>query len=427
MSSQAQSTPASADVTVTSPVPALTPVPELLRSAQPEVQQIAGKESPAVFDAGDPSGEMAASLPEEPWRIKVLARDPYRTQTALPQQRKTLPWRMGDVSRLKNDSPEGMMRYIAMHCDGLWGQMAERAIRDVARIEQMAEEAGVQPGQCWTLQVDEEARARMRGQEEERRIRAQAEREAFLQRQMELLEKAGRAPRCEYLYSDGSGCKAPQNKGERWCHSHARMMSYRPDRLELVPMEDENAVELNLWRVQNALLRGAITERMAALMLYSIAIGAPGVKRVKKPGRRRGPGDLVIGRSGDRKGKNRVRRRSAQKGADQEKALAAKETHSARFSRSGQGSQCEGKASQPQMNANPGVAQDKSLFSGVDGGPGASGHRKSKTLARHRPAQKDADQERVLSRKDTKADDGRDRPRRNLRRDDVRNSRSRRK
>jgi hypothetical protein len=163
--------------------------------------------------------------------------------------------------------------------------MAERALRDTEKAERMAREAGWQPGQYWSLEVDAEAKQKLLEAEEAKRQREEAERakeaaekEAFMQRQMELLKKAGRAPRCEYVYTDGRGCRAPQVKGERWCHGHAKMMSYRPEKLELEPMEDEQAVMVNLYRVTKSLLAGRISEKTAGLMLWSVAIGAPGAR-----------------------------------------------------------------------------------------------------------------------------------------------------
>ena len=233
------------------------------------------------------------SVLDEPWRVAMLPEQAKLPPGVLPapgaQAIRSQPWRRGDVTRLKEDTPEGMMRYIATHTTGWWQEMAERALRDTEKATRMAREAGWQHGQYWTLEVDAEAKERMRAQEEGRRAREEAERareqaekEAFAQRQMELLKKAGRAPRCEHVYTDGRGCRAPQVKGERWCHGHAKMMSYRPEKLELALMEDENAVMLNLYRVTQSLLSGRITEKMAGLMLWSVAIAAPCVKRVKK-------------------------------------------------------------------------------------------------------------------------------------------------
>jgi hypothetical protein len=237
--------------------------------------------------------QQGESVLDQPWRVTMLPDGEVPTM-ALPspdaeRPRKSLPWKTGDVTRLRDDSPEGMMRYIATHTTGWWQEMAERALRDTEKARRMAEEAGWQPGQYWSLQVDAEAREKLRAQEEARRqreqqesAREQAEKEAFAKRQMELLKKAGKASRCEYLYTDGRGCRAPQVRGERWCHGHAKMMSYRPEKLELLPMEDEQAVTVNLYRVTKSLLCGRVTEKVAGLMLWSVAIAAPYVKRKTK-------------------------------------------------------------------------------------------------------------------------------------------------
>jgi hypothetical protein len=187
-----------------------------------------------------------------------------------------------------------MMEYIATHSTGWWKEMAERALRDTEKAERMAREQGWQPGQCWALEVDAEAKQKLLDAEEANRVREEAERakelaekEAFVQRQMELLKKAGRAPRCEYQYTDGRGCKSPQVKGERWCHGHAKMMSYRPEKLEILPMEDEQAVMVNLYRVTKSLLAGRISEKVAGLTLWSIAIGARGSRVIARDRRHR--------------------------------------------------------------------------------------------------------------------------------------------
>lgn len=233
------------------------------------------------------------SVLDQPWRIAMLPEDEVPTiavpspDAEPPRKSPSLPWRPGDVARLKDDTPEGMMRYIATHSTGWWQEMAERALRDTEKARRMAQEAGWRPGQYWTLEVDIEAREKMRAREEARRQREQAERareqaekEAFAQRQMELLKKAGRAPRCEYIFTDGRGCRGPQVRGERWCHGHAKTMSYRPENLELLPMEDEQAVTVNLYRVTRSLLSGRITEKVVGLALWSIAIAAPCAKRI---------------------------------------------------------------------------------------------------------------------------------------------------
>jgi len=225
------------------------------------------------------------SLLDEPWKVTLIpAAAPVGED---PHEAKSLPWRVGDVTRLKDDSPKGMMEYIATHSTGWWREMAERALRDTEKAERMAREQGWEYGQYWALEVDAEARQKLLDAEEAKRVREQAERakgeaekEAFVQRQVELLKKAGRAPRCEYQYTDGRGCKAPQVRGERWCHGHAKMMSCRPEKLEILPMEDEQAAMVNLYRVTQSLLSGRISEKVAGLTLWSIAIGMPGARKL---------------------------------------------------------------------------------------------------------------------------------------------------
>jgi len=238
------------------------------------------------------------SLLDEPWKVVVLPEEPKLPPGVWPapepHEAKSLPWRVGDVGRLKDDSPKGMMEYIATHSTGWWREMAERALRDTEKAERLAREQGWEYGQYWALEVDAEAKQKLLDAEEAKRVREEAQRgkeeaekEAFAQRQMELLKKAGRAPRCEYVYTDGRGCRAPQVRGELWCHGHAKMMSYRPEKLEILPMEDEQAVMVNLYRVTQSLLSGRITEKVAGLTLWSIAIGMPGARKLSPQRSRR--------------------------------------------------------------------------------------------------------------------------------------------
>ena len=57
------------------------------------------------------------------------------------------------------------------------------------------------------------------------------------------------------------------------------MMSYRPEKLEILPMEDEQAVMVNVYRVTNSLLAGRISEKTAALLLWSAAMVSPCLNR----------------------------------------------------------------------------------------------------------------------------------------------------
>ena len=315
------------------------------------------------------------SLLDEPWKITILPEPPRLPPGVLPAPEphvaKSLPWRRGDVTRLKDDSPKGMMEYIASHTNGWWQELAERALRDNEKAERLARKAGWQPGQYWSLEVDAEAKQKLldaeeakRQREEVERAKEAAEKEAFMQRQMELLKKAGRAPRCEYLYTDGRGCRAPQVKGDRWCHGHAKMMSYRPEKLELEPMEDERAVMVNLYRVTRSLLAGRISEKTAGLMLWSVAIGMPGARRLGKPAQPQ---------RARRKNLSRMNAETRRSGKKQ----LAKANWQLKKSKPFEPARAQRKQpkSSPPINTDgvrkqknhPGVANDKSFISGVGG------------------------------------------------------------
>ena len=302
------------------------------------------------------------SLLDEPWKVTLIpAAAPVGED---PHAAKALPWRVGDVTRLKDDSPKGMMEYIATHSTGWWREMAARALRDTEKAESMAREAGWEYGQYWALEVDAEAKQKLldaeeakRTREEAERAREEAERQAFIQRQMELLKKAGRAPRCEYKYTDGRGCKSPQVKGERWCHGHAKMMSYRLEKLEILPMEDEQAVMVNLYRVTQSLLAGRISEKTAGLILWSAAMVAPGLNRRRH--HRDGKGNT---HHGDTEARRRTKNNSPQMNADKRRSggrVSRESRHAGTRST---------RKSANQNGVNSGVTQRKSFRSGVDAG-----------------------------------------------------------
>src|SRR6185312_8619059 len=127
------------------------------------------------------------SLLDEPWKVTLIPTGAPVGED--PCAAKSLPWRVGDVTRLKDDSPKGMMEYIATHSTGWWHEMAQRALRDTEKAESMAREAGWQHGQYWALEVDSEAKQKLleaeeakRAREEAERAKEEAEKQAFIQR-----------------------------------------------------------------------------------------------------------------------------------------------------------------------------------------------------------------------------------------------------
>lgn len=110
--------------------------------------------------------------------------------------------------------------------------------------------------------------------------RNEATKIAWHKQQLARLQKADAAPRCEHLYADGTKCRAPKLKQGRQCYAHTRMTELRPREMKLLALEDANSVMLNLMQIQRALVDGAISEKSAALLLYTQRLGLVALKQL---------------------------------------------------------------------------------------------------------------------------------------------------
>jgi hypothetical protein len=107
---------------------------------------------------------------------------------------------------------------------------------------------------------------------------AQAQEHALFQKLRQNLERAGRAPRCEKVREDGTVCGSPQMKGYRYCYAHERMLQTQSQKLDLPALEDANAVQMAIMRVQKALIDAEISEKTAGLLLYSLQMASSNLK-----------------------------------------------------------------------------------------------------------------------------------------------------
>src|SRR6185437_4905111 len=113
----------------TQPTAGLAGAPELTRLPKPDQLPKAAEfenQNPLTTEATEEHREHRKFLLDEPWKVTLIpAGAPVGED---PHAAKSLPWRVGDVTRLKDDSPKGMMEYIATHSTGWWREMAERAL-----------------------------------------------------------------------------------------------------------------------------------------------------------------------------------------------------------------------------------------------------------------------------------------------------------
>jgi hypothetical protein len=86
------------------------------------------------------------------------------------------------------------------------------------------------------------------------------------------LERAELAPRCRWVKQDGTACGSPQMRKHIYCYAHRQMMEARALALRLPALEDANAIQVGLMRVQKALIDDTITTKKAGLLLYSLQL-----------------------------------------------------------------------------------------------------------------------------------------------------------
>jgi hypothetical protein len=94
------------------------------------------------------------------------------------------------------------------------------------------------------------------------------------------LELADATPRCRWVRQDGTGCGSPQMKKHIYCFAHRQMMEARALALSLPALEDANAIQVGLMRIQKALIDDTISAKKAGLLLYSMQLALQNVGQV---------------------------------------------------------------------------------------------------------------------------------------------------
>jgi hypothetical protein len=93
------------------------------------------------------------------------------------------------------------------------------------------------------------------------------------------LALADAAPRCRWVRTDGTTCGSPQMKRHIYCFAHRQMAEAQALMLQLPALEDANAIQVGLMRIQKALIEGTISTKMAGLLLYSMQLAVMNVGR----------------------------------------------------------------------------------------------------------------------------------------------------
>jgi hypothetical protein len=94
------------------------------------------------------------------------------------------------------------------------------------------------------------------------------------------LEKANRAPRCEYPRSGGRPCRAPKVRGKKYCNMHLAMEATRPTKLNLPALDDANSIQVALSKTAQGLVDGTLEEKVATKLAYVLQVAMNNVDKV---------------------------------------------------------------------------------------------------------------------------------------------------
>ena len=94
------------------------------------------------------------------------------------------------------------------------------------------------------------------------------------------LEKANRAPRCEYPRSGGKPCRAPKVRGQKYCNMHLAMEAARPTKFKLPALEDANSIQVALTKTAQGLVDGTLEEKVATKLAYVLQVAMSNVGNV---------------------------------------------------------------------------------------------------------------------------------------------------
>jgi hypothetical protein len=104
-----------------------------------------------------------------------------------------------------------------------------------------------------------------------------AREDKIYQRLKQRLKMADMAPRCQWVKQDGTACRSPQMKQHIYCFAHKQMAQARELMLMIPVVEDANAIQVGLMRIQKALIEDTISMKKAGLLLYSMQLAMTNV------------------------------------------------------------------------------------------------------------------------------------------------------
>lgn len=99
------------------------------------------------------------------------------------------------------------------------------------------------------------------------------------------MHKSPRLPLCHHIKTNGTRCKTPALRGERFCYFHHRTIG-RGARQAILQsplplLEDANAIQVAIYRIVVAILDGSLEPKRANAILYALQTAAVNIKRTR--------------------------------------------------------------------------------------------------------------------------------------------------
>jgi hypothetical protein len=96
------------------------------------------------------------------------------------------------------------------------------------------------------------------------------------------LDRANRAPRCQYPKGNGETCRAPRVRGKKFCHMHLMMEEARPEKISLPNLADAAGIHGAIAKGAQAVVDGKLDYKGVDIGL----LPATGVEQRGKGGHR---------------------------------------------------------------------------------------------------------------------------------------------
>jgi len=94
------------------------------------------------------------------------------------------------------------------------------------------------------------------------------------------IDRANKAPRCQYPKGNGVTCRAPRVRGKKFCHMHLMMEEARPEKIRLPNLADAAGIHGAIAKGAQAVVDGKIDYKQASILGYYLQLALSNVGKV---------------------------------------------------------------------------------------------------------------------------------------------------